>query len=70
MIAILWVWHGIKCGVKGRSVIVLFKYIRFVGLRKCLYDHYLANKAYFSDITVKNIYESFTQKMAVKANWN
>ena len=26
---------------------------------KCLYNHYLANKAYFSAITMKNIYESF-----------
>jgi len=30
-------------------------------------NHYLANKAYFSAITVKNIYESFTHKMATKA---
>jgi len=37
-----------------------------------VYDHYLANKAYFSAITVKNIYESFTHKMAAKASrhWN
>jgi len=27
-----------------------------------------ANKAYFSDITVKNIYQSFTHKMAAKAS--
>ena len=26
--------------------------------------------AYFSDITVKNIYQSFTHKMAVKASWH
>ena len=31
------------------------------------YDHYLANKAYFSAITVKDIYESFTHKIAAKA---
>ena len=41
-----------------------------VGLWKCLYDHCLANKAYFSAITVKNIYESFTHKMAAKASWH
>jgi len=35
-----------------------------------LYNHYLANKAYFSAITVKNIYESFTHKMATKASWH
>jgi len=34
-----------------------------------LYNHYLANKAYFSAITVKNVYESFTHKMAAKARW-
>jgi len=34
------------------------------------YDHYLANKAYFSAITVKDIYESFTHKIAAKANWH
>jgi len=39
---------------------------QFVGLWKCLYDHWLANKAYFSDIAVKNIYQSFTHKMAAK----
>ena len=32
-----------------------------------MYDHYLANKAYLSAITAKNIYESFTHKMAAKA---
>jgi len=35
-----------------------------------VYDHYLANKAYFSAITVKNIYESFTHNMAAKASWH
>ena len=40
-----------------------------VGLRKCLYDHQLANKAYFSAIVGKNIYQSFTHRMAAKANW-
>jgi len=32
-----------------------------------LYNHYLANKAYFSAITVKNVCETFTHKMATKA---
>ena len=40
------------------------------GLWKCMYDNQLANKAYFSDITVKNIFQSFTHKMAAKANWH
>ena len=33
---------------------------------KCLYDRWLANKAYFSHIAVENIYQSFTNKMAAK----
>ena len=35
-----------------------------------MYDHYLANEAHSSDITVKNIYRSFTDKMAAKASWH
>jgi len=31
---------------------------------------HLVNKVYFSDITVKNIYECFTRKMAAKAGWH
>jgi len=41
-----------------------------VCLWKYLYNHQLDNKAYFGDITVKkNIYQSFTHKMAAKASW-
>jgi len=29
-----------------------------------------ADRAYFSNITEANIYESFTHKMAAKANWH
>ena len=29
-----------------------------------------ADKAYFGDITVKNIYQSFTHKMAAEASWH
>jgi len=32
--------------------------------------HYLTNKAYLSNITVRNIYESFTHKMAAKTSWH
>ena len=38
-------------------------------LRKCQYDHWLANKAYLSAITVTSIYQRFTYKMAAKINW-
>ena len=44
--------------------------IRSVGLWKRLYDHWFANKAYFSDIAVNNISKSFTHKMAAKASWH
>ena len=30
----------------------------------------LPTKVYFSAITVKNIYKSFTHKMAAKASWH
>ena len=31
--------------------------------------HKLTNTAYLSDIAVRNIYESFTHKMAAKSSW-
>jgi len=34
-----------------------------------VYDRQLANKAYFSDITVASISQSFAHKMATKASW-
>ena len=61
------------CGVENLRGAELSRYLnntRYVGLRKCLYDHYIANKAYFSAVTVKNVYESFTDKMAAKASWH
>ena len=33
-------------------------------------DLWLTNKAYLSDITVTNISQSFTYKMAIKINWH
>jgi len=39
-------------------------------LRQFRQDRKLTNKAYLSDITVRNIYESFTHKMAAKTNWH
>jgi len=57
------------CEVKGTKIFYLNN-IRSVGLLKCLYDHYLANKAYFSDIAVKIISKSFTHKVAAKLSWH
>jgi len=39
-------------------------------LRQCPYDHKLTNKAYLSGVTVRNIYGSFTHKMAAKTSWH
>ena len=50
----------------------LFRYsnkIESSDLRQCRYDHQLTNKAYLSGNTVRNIYESFTHKMAAKKSW-
>ena len=55
---------------RGEDLLCCLNYIQSVGLWKCLYDHQLANKACFSNITVKNIYRSFTHKMAAKASWH
>jgi len=41
-----------------------------VSLRKCPYDHGFANTAYLSAITVTNVSQSFTNKMAAKINWH
>jgi len=38
-----------------------------VSSRKCPRDHGLTNKAYLSAITVTNIFQSFTYKMAAKS---
>ena len=56
--------------LRGEKLSCYLHSIQSVGLWKCLYDHLLANKAYFSAITVKNIYESFTHKMATNASWH
>ena len=54
----------------GEDLSCYLNKIQSVGLQNCPYDHYLANKAYFSDITVEYIYESFTHEMAAKASWH
>ena len=38
--------------------------------QKCLYDHWLSNKACLSAITVTNISQIFTYKMAAKISWH
>ena len=38
-------------------------------MKMLVYDHYLANKVYLGDITVANIFRSFTHKMATKTSW-
>jgi len=50
--------------------VIQIKLIESVTLRECPYDHQLTNKAYLSAITVTNISQSFTYKMAAKINWH
>ena len=57
------------CAVNGRRFIALNK-IESSDLRQCPRDQYLINKAYLSCVTVRNIYESFTNKMAAKTSWH
>jgi len=46
--------------------VIQIKLNQFYSLRKYPYDHRLTNKAYLSAITVTNISQSFTYKMAAK----
>jgi len=56
--------------LRAEDLLCYLNNVRSVGLWKYLYDHYLANanKEYFSDITMKNIYKSFTHKVVFKAS--
>ena len=56
--------------LRGKELSCYLNNIQSAGLWKCLDNHYLANKAYFSAIIVKNIYENFTHKMAAKDSWH
>jgi len=57
--------------IKGRRFIVLFVYLlNQLSFRKCPHDHQLTNKACFSNITVTNISQRFTYKMAAKNGWH
>jgi len=67
-IAILWVGNNTTLCVElnGKDLPCYSNKIESVSLRKCPYDHWLTNKAYLSAITVTNIYQSFTYKMATE----
>jgi len=69
-IAILWVQHGIMCGVKDRRFIVLFTQHSIRRFMNMSVRSLACNEVYLSDITVKNISKSFTHKMAAKASWH
>jgi len=58
------------CGVDGGEDLLRHSNkIESTDLRQCLYNHWLTNKACLNDITsVRNIYESFTYKMAAKTS--
>ena len=60
MIAMLWVKHGLMCGIKGRGFVVLFRWkLNHFGLRKCLHGQELTNKEYLNNITVKKDLSAF-----------
>ena len=47
--------------LKGEDLSCYLNNIQSVGLRKCLYDHYLAYKTYFSDMWKKHLSEFYPQ---------
>jgi len=56
-----------RTSLKGEDLVCYSNKIELIGLRKCSYDHYLTtNKTYLSDITLTNIYQIFTHKMAAQ----
>jgi len=54
----------------GEDLVFYSNNIDSDGLRKWPYNHWLTNKAYLSDITVTNIFPSFTHKMVAKNSWH
>jgi len=54
--------------LNGEDLLCYSNKTESVSLRKCPYDHELANKAYLSAITMTNMSRSFTYKMAAKVN--
>ena len=57
-------------GLNGEYLSCYSNKIESVTLRKCPCGHRLTNKLYLSAITVTNISQSFTYKMAAKINWH
>ena len=46
-ITILWVKHGIMCGIKGWRFILCYLDVNWIlGLRRCPHSHWLVNRAY------------------------
>jgi len=56
--------------LNGEDLLCYSNKIKSVSLRKCPYDCRLTNKACANTITVTNISQSFTYKMAAKINWH
>jgi len=64
-------YNTTQCGqLKGEDLSCYSNETKSASLRNVHYDHWLTNKAYLSAITVTNIFESFTCKMAAKINWH
>jgi len=54
--------------LNGEDLLCYSNKTESVSLRKCPYDHELANKAHLSAITMTNMSQSFTYKMAAEIN--
>ena len=65
-----WGYNTTKVALNGEDLSCCSNKIESVSLRKCPHDHWLTNKAYLSAITVTNITQSFTYKMAEKIDWH
>ena len=62
--------HWVCFGLNGEDLSCYTNKTESVSLRKCPYDHWVNNEAYLSAITVTNISQSFTYRMAAKINWH
>jgi len=65
------VWHNVlMCGVNGRRFVMLFTRNSIRWFMKMSVWSLTSQRSVFSDITVANISESFTHKMAAKTSWH
>jgi len=69
-ISILWAYHGIMCGVKGRRFIVLFKQHSIRWFMKMSVWSLACRQSVFQWHHSEKHLSEFTHKMAAKASWH